>query len=100
MVRVHDLSRQYVRRKSRQLVGLHNNCHFQVDKKENGTWEVSSCNFTLSSPLNGIYSWKKGIASESNWLGGPPRDASNSTDGKPIMYYMLGYNVYLMNHLT
>ena len=43
---------------------------------------VSLCHFHLASPkLDGVYSWQKGLASLSTWLGGPSTDASNSSDG-------------------
>ena len=48
---------------------------------------VSLCHFQLSSPkLDGVYSWQKGLASLSNWLGGPSTDASNSSDGKVLFF--------------
>ena len=43
---------------------------------------MSLCNFQLTSPkVDGVYSWQKGLASLSTWLGGPSKDASNSSDG-------------------
>ena len=45
---------------------------------------VSFCNFTTGG--DGVLSWRKGLASLSNWLGGPETDASNSTDGKILNF--------------
>ena len=44
---------------------------------------VALCNFTLSGPaIDGVYPFRKGLASLAAWLGGPTVDATNSTDGK------------------
>ncbi|KAI9556583.1 hypothetical protein GHT06_016373 [Daphnia sinensis] len=78
-------------RRGRQWVGEledQSGCSFPVSTGQNGTMSnspverVSLCNFTISGPLvDSVYPWRKGLASLSNWLGGPPTDASNSSDG-------------------
>ncbi|XP_045031391.1 uncharacterized protein LOC116925410 [Daphnia magna] len=78
-------------RRGRQWVGEledQSGCSFPVSVGQNGTMSnspverVSLCNFTMSGPLvDSVYPWRKGLASLSNWLGGPATDASNSSDG-------------------
>ncbi|XP_057373369.1 uncharacterized protein LOC130694310 [Daphnia carinata] len=78
-------------RRGRQWVGEledQSGCSFPVSVGQNGTMSnspverVSLCNFTISGPLvDSVYPWRKGLASLSNWLGGPATDASNSSDG-------------------
>jgi len=60
-------------------------CHFPT-LSTNGSVDVSTCHFTLNSPANGVYPWQKGIASHSNWLGGPSTDATNSSEGGYVFF--------------
>lgn len=61
-------------------------CTFPITERNNATPsssadKVALCNFTLSGPVDGVYPFRKGLASLATWLGGPTTDASNSTDG-------------------
>lgn len=75
--------------RGRQWIGqleIQSDCTFPVgqNKTISPVDQVSLCNFTTSGPVDGVYSWRKGLASMANWLGGPKTDASNSTDGKKV----------------
>ncbi len=61
-------------------------CSFAADPADASAESVSTCNYTLSDVQSAVYAWRTGIGAHSFWIGGPPTDASNSSQGHFQIY--------------
>ena len=75
-------------------------CSFAADPADASAQSVSTCNYTLSDAQSAVYAWRTGIGAHSFWIGGPPADASDSSQGHFENKFTLLHHLGGHGHVT